>query len=225
MLTGEQREILARAGETGWVLEPEAKRLLLSAGLDVPPFIWTKDPLEAIGFADKIGYAVVAKIVSSRIVHKSEVSGVITGIKERGQLVEAIDTLQGIPGYEGLLVEKEQQGIELILGAKIDDQFGPVILFGVGGTRAEIYQDVAVRMAPLAEKDVASMSREIRAREILTGYRGSKGVDMEALTGMLIRFSELVMDLEDGIESIDLNPVICFKERCVVADARIMLQR
>jgi hypothetical protein len=124
-----------------------------------------------------------------------------------------------------MLVEEMVSGVELIVGAKVDDQFGPVVLLGMGGTGVEIYKDVTLRMAPLALKDIESMIRCLKAHSLLEGYRGSKPVNLEALNRLLKTFSDFVMDLENSIESIDLNPVICSPTRCVVADARIMLRQ
>jgi acyl-CoA synthetase (NDP forming) len=116
-------------------------------------------------------------------------------------------------------------GIELIVGAKIDDQFGPVILMGLGGTGVEIYQDVAIRMAPLVQPDVKSMIDSLKGRRLLDGYRGADAVDRTKLTRTLLNFSKLVMEIQDQIESIDLNPVLCSAQACVVADARIILNK
>jgi len=112
----------------------------------------------------------------------------------------------------------------LIVGSKIDYQFGPVILMGIGGTGVEIYRDVVLRMAPLVDKDVGCMITGLRAHELLEGYRGSDPVDMGKLGRLLMDFSGLVMDLEEMVESIDLNPVMCSSTACVVADARILLR-
>ncbi len=119
--------------------------------------------------------------------------------------------------------ETVDAGVELIVGAKIDHQFGPVVLLGMGGIGVEIYKDSAIRMAPLAQRDVLSMVGALKARKLLEGYRGSRPIHMGELTRTLMVFSDLLMGLEDRIESIDLNPVICTPEKCVVADARIML--
>jgi acyl-CoA synthetase (NDP forming) len=115
-------------------------------------------------------------------------------------------------------------GVELIVGAKIDYQFGPVILLGMGGTGVEIYKDAVLRMAPLQERDVSSMVKNLKAHPLLEGYRGSEPVDLNGLTHMMLAFSNLVMDLEEEIESMDLNPVMCSSKSCIIADARIMLQ-
>jgi succinyl-CoA synthetase beta subunit len=223
MLTGENKDILATAKAQGWVLEPEAKRLLASVGIDVPRFQWTTCKEDAVSFARDIGYPVVAKVVSPLVIHKSDLDGVAVGIGNDTELENAFDRFSCLDGFTGMLVEEMLAGVELIIGAKMDYQFGPVILLGIGGTGVEIYQDTSVRMAPLRERDVVSMLRGLKARDILAGYRGSEPVDRQKLTQLLMIFSDLVVELQETFESIDLNPVICTGKRCIVADARIML--
>ena len=225
MLIREVRDILSSSKATGWVLEPDAKRLFSFLGLDVPRFVWAKKVEEAIRFAEEIGYPVVGKVVSPKLVHKSEKNGVEIGIGNAEKLKEAFRRFSQIDGFAGMLVEEMISGIELIVGAKVDDQFGPVVLLGIGGTGVEIYKDVTLRMAPLALKDIESMIRCLKAHSLLEGYRGSKPVNVEELYRLLKTFSDFVMDLESLFESIDLNPVICSPTRCVVADARIMLRQ
>ena len=225
MLMREIRDIISSSKATGWVLEPEAKRLFSFLGLDVPRFGWAKKVEEAIQFAEEIGYPVVGKVVSPKLVHKSDKNGVEIGIDNDGKLKETFRRFSQIDGFAGMLVEEMISGIELIVGAKVDDQFGPVVLLGIGGTGVEIYKDVTLRMAPLALKDIESMIRCLKAHSLLEGYRGSKPVNLQELNRVLKTFSDFVMDLESLIESIDLNPVICSPTRCVVADARIMLRQ
>ena len=110
-----------------------------------------------------------------------------------------------------------------MIGANVDEQFGPVNLFGMGGTEVEIYKDTVLKMAPLKERDVPSMIKNLKAHRLLEGYRGSKPVNREALTRTPLAFSDMVMDIHEFIESIDLNSVLCSPEQCMVADARIML--
>lgn len=217
-------DILSSSRTAGWVLEPEAKRLFSFLGMEVPRFLWAKRLEEAIGFAKEIGYPVVGKVVSPKVIHKSDKEGVEIGIDNEEKLKEAFHRFSQIEGFVGMLVEEMISGKELIIGAKMDDQFGPVILLGMGGTGVEIYKDVTLRMAPLAQRDIESMIHCLKAHQILEGYRGSKPIHLKELTRLLSTFSDLVMDLEGLIESIDLNPVICSPTRCVVADARIMLR-
>jgi succinyl-CoA synthetase beta subunit len=216
--------ILQAARPTGWVLEPEAKRLLALAGLPVPAFRWVRKLDEALDEAHAMGYPLVAKVVSPRVVHKSDVGGVAVGIGSDGELTAVFERLRTIGGFEGLLIEPMAAGRELIIGAKIDYQFGPVVLLGIGGTGVEIYGDTALRMAPIDERGVRAMISGLRARALIEGHRGEDPLDIAALTRVLVTFSQLVMDLEAYIESIDLNPVICSPQGCVIADARIMLR-
>jgi len=225
MLTEKMKEILEKSMETGWVLEPDAKTLFAEAGLPVPSFKWAASVEEAVAFANQTGYPVVAKIVSPEIIHKSDAGGVITDIRNTEALREAYRQLAVLDGFAGVLVEESVKGMELIAGAKNDVQFGPVVLFGMGGTGVEIYNDVSLRMAPLNPPDVRDMVHCLKASKLLEGYRGTPPINMAELSKLLVAFSSLVMDLEIWFESIDLNPLMCSPERCVIADARIMLKR
>ena len=225
MLKKELKAIVKASKRWGWVLEPEAKRLLSISGIDVPKFLWAESSDEAVQFAEKIGYPVVGKLVSPKALHKSEVGGVVVGIDSVKNLEETFHRFSSFEDFAGMLIEEMVSGTELIAGAKVDYQFGPVILLGMGGTAVEIYKDTTLRMAPLKEVDVESMLKGLQAHELLKGYRGSQPVNLKELVRTLMAFSSLVMDLEGYFESIDLNPVMCSSKRCVVADARIMLQR
>ena len=224
MLNQSIKDILAASKKQGWVLEPEAKRLLAEVGMSVPRFSWTTRAEDAIGYAKKIGYPVVAKVVSPRIIHKSDQNGVVVGIDSDAQLKKVYDRFSRLEGFAGMLVEETLRGVELIIGSKTDHQFGPVILLGIGGTGVEIFQDISVRMAPLKERDVASMTKGLKAHKLLEGYRGAAAVNLKKLTQALLAFSGLIMDLAERVESIDLNPVMCSNKACIVADARIMLK-
>jgi hypothetical protein len=207
----------------GWISEPDAKQLLALAGLSVPRFIVVTDPSQIESAVANLESPLAAKVVSSRIVHKSDVGGVHTDIIGIRELTAVFETFSRLDGFEAMLVEEMVSGLELIIGAKIDHQFGPVVLLGMGGTAVEIYQDISLRMAPLSPADVTSMIKGLKAASLLTGYRGGTAVNIDELTRSLICFSEFVMAAADMIESIDLNPVMCSSEKCVVADARIML--
>ncbi len=223
-MRNEIAEIVSASKEHGWVLEPEAKRLFSLAGLEVPKFIWAVRVEEALGFAEKTGYPLVGKVVSAKVLHKSDRNGVVLGIKGDKELREVFDRFSRVEGFAGMLVEEMVSGLELIIGAKIDDQFGPMILLGMGGTGVEIYRDVSLRMAPLTSKDAENMIHCLKARRLLEGYRGSGPIDLSELKRILETFSGLVVEMEKVIESIDLNPVICSSSRCVIADARIILR-
>ncbi len=223
MLKMEIQNIIQSSKKDGWVREPEAKRILSIYGIQVPNFRCVKGEEEALNFAQEIGYPVVAKVVSSAFVHKSDAGGVIIGIDSNEKLMDTFSRLRRFDGFSGVLIEEMLAGIELIVGAKIDYQFGPVVLLGIGGTGVEIYQDTTLRMAPLRHEDVKYMVKCLKAHALLEGYRGHDPINLEELSRLMVAFSELVMDLEDITDSIDLNPVICSSDKCIVADARIIL--
>jgi len=225
MLTQEMKNIILSSKVMGWVLEPQAKRLLSLAGLDVPRFFLARGVDDAIRFANEINYPIVCKVVSLKAIHKSEKNGVEVGIDSERKVREAFHRFSKIEGFEGMLVEEMLSGLELIIGAKNDYQFGPVVLFGIGGIWVEIYRDITLRMAPLGQRDIDSMMRCIKARPLLEGYRGSNPVNFKELNKLLMTFSDLVMNLQSDIESIDLNPVFCSSNKCIVADARILLKK
>ena len=224
MLEEKVEKIILEAKATGWVLEPKAKEIFSASGLPVPRFKWAASVDEACSFAEEVGYPVVVKVVSPEVVHKSDVGGVVTGVSSEGELREAFARLSRIAGFEGVLVDETVTGVELIMGAKNDAQFGPVVLLGIGGTGVEVYNDVAIRMAPLEARDVADMTRCLKGYKLLAGYRGQPAIDFEELTETLVTFSNLVMDMAAYFESIDINPLMCSPERCVIADARIILK-
>ena len=217
------KTILENSIETGWVLEPDAMKILSLAGLDVPEYIHASSIEEAEAFASDIGYPLVAKVVSPDILHKSDVGGVAVGISSDKQLRKVFEGFSRMKGFAGAVIEEMLSGVELIVGAKNDSQFGPVIIVGIGGVGVEIYKDTAIRMAPIKKEHVPSMVADIKARKLLEGFRGSAPVDMESLSSLVVGFSKLAMDLAPYVESIDLNPVMCSGSRCVIADARIIL--
>ena len=159
--------IIEAARGDGWVLEPDAKRLFSLAGFAVPRFTLARSPEEASRFAGEIGYPVVAKVVSPRILHKSEVQGVAVGIADDGRLTEVFRRFQGLEGFLGMIVEEMVPGIELILGAKIDLQFGPMILLGMGGTGVEIYKDVRAQDGASPRKGRRGDVGGLRAHRLL----------------------------------------------------------
>lgn len=223
MLSQELTNIVDAGREHGWVLEPEALRLLQAFHVPIPRFAWARSKTEALAAAAAIGFPVVAKVVSPQLLHKSDVQGVQPGVPDAESLARVYDRFGGLPGFEGMLVAEMLSGHELIVGAKIDHQFGPVILLGIGGTAVEIYKDTVTRMAPLKPRDAESMLTCLRGSRLLTGHRGFAAVNIPKLTEMMLAFSALVMELADRIDSIDLNPVFCSPKRCTVADARIVL--
>lgn len=224
MLKKNSWNIIKNSQSLGWVLEPDAKELMKLEGFDIPDNVLTNSFERANQFMEDSDSPVVVKAVSKKILHKTEQKAVVTNIASSSHLKKEMARLQKLDGCENILVEQMVEGIELIIGAKNDFQFGPVVVFGIGGTSVEIYNDTAIRMAPLRENDVLSMVESLKAKAILFGHRGKPGVNMKILTRLIVDFSLLIMDLQDNMESIDLNPVICTKNQCIIADARIILK-
>jgi len=225
MLKKEIKDIIDQSKKWGWVLEPDAQKIFSLYGLKTPKYAVATEAAQAVSMARRIGYPVVAKIVSPAIIHKSDVKGVVVGIKDDETLVRTLERLSKLDGFVGMLIAEMAKGLELIIGAKNDFQFGPMILLGLGGVGVAIYRDVSLRMAPLQAKDADHMIHELVARKLLTGYRGSEPINLNALKKTMITFSRLMMDLRDVAESVDLNPVMCTAKTCIVVDSRIMLKK
>ena len=219
------KQIIETSQGRGWVMEPQAKQIMAGQGFDIPGFVLTDSFEVAKAFLKKSPGSVVIKAVSEKILHKTEFNAVVTGINDEIFLEREMERLKNLAGCEQILVEEMVEGLEIIIGAQNDFQFGPVVVLGLGGTSVEIYKDTAIRMAPVTPEDVASMVDSLTAKKLVKGYRKKPGVNMERLTRLVVDFSTLIMDLEDRFKSIDLNPVICTRDRCVIADARIMLQK
>ncbi|HIJ54612.1 MAG TPA: acetate--CoA ligase family protein [Deltaproteobacteria bacterium] len=224
MLKKRLRKVLSSSQEQGWVMEPESKQILKDIGISVPKFRVVTEWEEALGAAGDIGYPLVCKVVSSSIIHKSDKGGVIVGVDSQKKLKSAFQKLKQLDGFKSMLVEETVDGLELIVGAKNDYQFGPVILLGIGGIGVEIYQDTSIRMAPISDSDVDCMISDLKAHQLIEGFRGQAPVNREKLVRMMIGISELSMELGEQFESIDLNPVMCTDNYCIAADARIILK-
>jgi len=186
---------------------------------------------QAIKVADSIGYPVVIKVISSEISHKTDVGGVRTGIRDAQELrVVYEDMIQQIHRYmpgariKGVLIQKMlENGREIILGMNRDPQFGPVLMFGLGGISVEVLKDVTFRIAPITEKDAEDMIKEIRAYPMLLGIRGERPSDIGAIRETLLRFSKLCMDFPE-ITEVDINPMLVFEHGCVAVDTRLTLE-
>ncbi len=218
-------DIIEKSKAAGWVMEPYAKELLAQYKLPVTRFHWAKTQKDAFAGAKKVGYPLVAKIVSPDIVHKTEVGGVVVGVRDDRQLGEVFDRFKKLKGFAGVLLDEMlPPGTELIVGAKSDPQFDVVVLTGIGGTSVEVYKDVAIRMAPVKENEAHAALNELKGSRLLTGYRGAKAANLKAMAKLIADFSQAAYKLRDHMESIDLNPVIVTPERAVIADARVILR-
>jgi acyl-CoA synthetase (NDP forming) len=212
------------------LLEPEAKTILREYGISIPKFKVATNANQAAKFAMKIGFPVAMKIVSPDILHKTEVGGVILNVHtEKGvensfsELVSNAKAFKKTVRIDGVLVERMTPGgLEVIVGGMRDQQFGPVVMFGLGGIFTEILDDVTFGLAPIKKLEVHEMIRGIRGYRALTGFRGKLPVDERAIASIVIQVSK-IMNENQQIGQIDLNPVIAYSRGCSVVDARILL--
>jgi len=214
------------------LMEPEAKGLCIEYGIPVPRFELARSVEEAVEHAERIGYPVVLKVVSPQVIHKTDVGGVLLNVSNREEVGEAYkkvveNTLSKIPSAEivGVLVEEQaEEGVEVIVGAFRDSQFGPTVMFGLGGVFVEVLDDVSFRVAPVSEADAEEMIREIRGYRILRGYRGRPPADLEAVKEIILKVSRMVTELRE-IREVDLNPIHVYEDGAVAVDVKIILEK
>ena len=214
------------------LLEPEAKELLSSRGIPIPRSGIARDFDEAGVIAESIGYPVVLKVISPQIIHKTDFGGVIVGAKNKFELKRdysgLIENIKSkVPEAEiiGILVERMvSPSTEVIIGGLRDSQFGPAIMFGLGGVFTEILKDVSFRLAPITRNEAFRMMEELRGYPLIAGYRKSKPLDRESLSHAIVSISELMIEIEE-IEEIDLNPIFLYTTGLTAVDARIILRQ
>ena len=230
-MTGQ--DIIDRAKSEGRTLltEVEAKDLLKQAGINVVDTRLASSREEAISISGELGFPVVLKIASSDVVHKSDAGGVELGLETAEQVGEAYDNIIAAIGkafpdakIQGVSVQKmARPGVEVIVGMSKDAQFGPVLMFGLGGILVEILKDVSFRIVPLVKRDAAEMIRDIKGYPLLEGYRGSEAVDVGNLENLILKVSDYVEKTPD-IKELDLNPVFAYSDGAVAVDARVVLE-
>ncbi len=199
--------------------ESEARNILAAYGVPMPKSRICKNADEAVAFADEVGYPVVMKISSPDILHKTDIGGVKLGITGPGDVKDSFDllvfrALRYMPDAEifGCMVQKQVKGgTEVIVGMNRDPQFGPLVMFGLGGIYVEVMKDVAFRIAPFSRTDAVEMIEEIRSSRLLHGVRGEGRKDIDALVDILLRVSQLATDFPEIVE-LDINPLVVFKE-------------
>ena len=214
------------SGKDMFLCQADVFDILNSYGIPTVKTQAVKDESELEPAAKKIGFPVVLKVDAEEVVHKTESGGVELDIKDSSALQAAYKAMsEKFKSFNPtfILQKFEESGKEVIVGAKGQPGIEPLIMFGLGGVFVETLKDVQFRLAPLTKNQVGEMMRSIKGYPILEGTRGERGVDLEALTDILIRFSQLVTDFEE-IEEIDLNPVLAFEDRAIVVDARLKIK-
>ena len=198
--------------------EYEAKLLLKDYGIKVPKGALINDLSEIDNLS--LNFPLVAKVASEKILHKSDVGGVVLNIRNKENLKEKVKNLMNKFSSPVLVEEMLSGGIEIIVGVTKDATFGHAIMFGLGGIFTEVFKDVTFRVIPISRLDAELMLNEIKGKKILEGYRGVK-VSKEAIIDLLLKVSKFVEDNAD-VEGMDLNPVLARENDCVVLDAKII---
>jgi acetyltransferase len=220
-----------RQEERTLLTEWESKQLLATYGIPVVETRVAQTPDEAVRAAAATGYPVVVKLYSHTITHKTDVGGVqlnlpdAAAVRQAYQAIEqAVRTRAGAEHFEGVTVQPMIQwtGYELIIGSSMDAQFGPVLLFGMGGQLVEVFRDRALALPPLTTTLARRMMERTRVYQALRGVRGRKPVDLAALEQLLVNFSQLVVE-QRWIKEIDINPLLASSERLIALDARVVL--
>ena len=224
--------VLAQARAEGRTLlnEVEAKSLLKEAGVPVAETTLAATREEAQSQAEAAGYPVVLKVVSPDIAHKSDVGGVKLNLKDKEAVGAAFDEIMvnskkavADARIAGVAVQHmAPQGTEVIVGMTTDPQFGPVMMFGLGGIMVEVLKDVSFRLVPLAEKDADQMIGEIKGRPVLEGVRGQPASDIGALKQTIMKVSAFV-EAHPEVQELDLNPVFAYPDGALAVDARIVI--
>lgn len=213
------------------IVEFQAQGLLNSYGLPVPKTELARTSQQAVEAAERIGYPVVLKIASPQISHKSDVGGVRVNLQDSSEVVAAFmditsraQRLRKDAFISGCLVQSmaASGSREVIVGFKRDAQFGPLIIFGLGGVYVEVLKDISARLAPLTLDDAKQMIREIKSYPVLRGVRGEKPVNFEALEEIILIMSQLALDFPE-IDEAEFNPVLVNPDGAVVADVRVIL--
>ncbi|MBM4323253.1 MAG: acetyl-CoA synthetase [Deltaproteobacteria bacterium] len=211
--------------------EFESKKFLKQAGIPVIETRLAKTPKEAVAISQKMGFPVALKIASPDIVHKSDSGGVKLSLKNVAEVKAAFKEIvigaqkkNPSASIEGVSVQKmAKPGTEVIVGTSKDPQFGPVIMFGLGGIFVEVLKDVSFRIIPLSRKDALEMIEEIKGYPVLQGYRGKEPADISALVEIILKISK-VMEQNPEIKELELNPIFAYKKGAMAVDARIILE-
>lgn len=220
----------ARKEGRALLTEIEAKSVLEDAGVPVSPARLARTRDEAVNTAESLGYPIVLKIVSPQITHKSDVGGVALNLTSAEDVGAAFDRVvaaakEHVPDatIDGVAVQRmERPGIEVIVGMTKDPQFGPVLMFGLGGVLVEVLKDVAFRVVPINERDARQMVHEIKGYPLLEGYRGQEPADVARLEELLLKVSRFI-EQHPEVAELDLNPVFAYKDGALAVDARIVL--
>ena len=221
----------ARKERRSILTEFESKKVLRQVGIPVVETRLAENLKEAVSVSKRLGFPVVLKIVSPDVVHKTDSGGVKLGLRSASEVKKAYnEILQSVRKkhpralIHGVSIQKMvRPGTEVIIGTSKDPQFGPVVMFGVGGIFVELLKDVSFRIIPVNRKDAQEMIQEIKGFPLLQGYRGKEPANIPALIEMILRISRFINE-NPQIKEMELNPVFAYKDKALAVDARIVLE-
>ena len=211
--------------------EFESKKILKQAGIPVVETKLAKTQKEAVSLSQKMSFPVALKIVSPDVIHKSDSGGVKLSLNNVTEVKKAYDEIlkkvkKQYPDavIHGVSVQKMiQPGTEVIVGTSKDPQFGPVIMFGLGGIFVELLKDVSFRVIPVEQRDAQEMIKEIKGYPLLQGYRGKEPANISVLVEIILKISKLIEE-NPQIKELELNPIFAYQNKAVAVDARIILE-
>jgi len=222
----------SKVAETTKVLnEVDSKAMLKAAGIPVVETRFARTMKEAVAISKEFGFPVALKVMSAEVIHKSDAGGVKLKLENGSQVEKAyaammasVKAMYPKAKIDGVSVQRmARPGVEIIVGMSTDPQFGPVLMFGLGGILVELLKDVSFRIVPVARFDAAEMIREIKGFPMLTGFRGSEPCDLNALEKLIVSVSDFV-EKNPRVKELDLNPVFAYKDGVTAVDARVVLE-
>ncbi len=222
------KKVLSEGRDT--LTEIESKDVLRAYGIKTTTELIAKTAKEAGSLASRLGFPVVLKVLSPDITHKSDVGGVVTDVRDSKEasktfeeIMENVRKKNPQARLDGVLIQNQlPRGVEVLVGSTVDNDFGPVVAFGLGGVFVEAFRDISYGLAPVSQEEALGMISNTKAARLLEGVRGQRPVDLKKLADLLTRVSFLAC--EQPIIEMDLNPVIASADDCVAADARIRIK-
>ena len=221
----------AKSENRNLLTEIEAKQVFKEAGLQVTNTRLAVNKKDAVALSKEMGFPVVLKIVSPDILHKTEANGVKLNLKTADEVAKAFDEImvsakEKFPNanIHGVAVQgMAKSGLEIIIGMTLDAQFGPVLMFGLGGIFVEVMKDVSFGITPLTKRDAGEMIRSIKGYPLLNGFRGAPKIDVANLESWLLKLSDFAQTYPE-VKEFDLNPIFAYAQGAMVVDARIILK-
>ena len=221
----------AKSENRNLLTEIEAKQVFKEAGLQVTDTRLATNKKDTVAMSTAMGFPVVLKIVSPDIIHKTEANGVKLNLKTADDVAKAFDEIMASAkekfpqaNINGVTVQKmAAPGLEIIIGMTLDAQFGPVLMFGLGGIFVEVMKDVSFGITPLTKRDAGEMIRSIKGYPLLNGFRGAPKIDVANLESWLLKLSDFAQTYPE-VKEFDLNPIFAYAQGAIVVDARIILK-